>query len=188
LKKEYPKLPERLNFSHMQAEEKPFANRLAEWVKRELNPLTLLDIGCGPGHFVDSFRDQSIDAKGIDVDERVHEKEHLTYQSLFDITTEKADVVVCMEVAEHIDSSLEDQVVDKVVSTVNKTLIWTAAAIGQGGIGHINCKNKNDWSEKITNAGLVRNIEKEKQLISDMKKGSHMGWFTQNLLYFEKLI
>ena len=186
LKKEYPKHPERLNFNHMQAEEKPFANRLAAWVKQELNPATLLDIGCGPGHFVDSFRDCGIDAKGIDVDDRVHGKEHLTYQSLFDITNESADVVVCMEVAEHIEQELEDQVVAKVVSTVGKTLIWTAAAIGQGGIGHINCKNKNDWAEKLTSAGLVRNTTKEQQLITDMKKGIHMGWFTNNLLYYER--
>ena len=187
LKKEYPKHPERLNFNHMQAEEKPFANRLAAWVKQELNPSSLLDIGCGPGHFVDSFRDCGIDAKGIDVDDRVHGKEHLTYQSLFDITNESADVVVCMEVAEHIEQALEDEVVAKVVSTVGKTLIWTAAAIGQGGIGHINCKNKNAWAEKLTSAGLVRNVEKEQQLITDMKKGIHMGWFTNNLLYFEKV-
>ena len=77
-------------------------------------------------------------------------------------------------------------VVAKVVSTVGKTLIWTAAAIGQGGIGHINCKNKNDWAEKLTSAGLVRNTTKEQQLIADMKKGIHMGWFTNNLLYYER--
>jgi len=187
LRKEYPKHPERLNYNNMQSEEKPFADRLAAWVKQELNPSSLLDIGCGPGHFVDSFRDQGIDAKGMDIDDRVHGKEHLKYQSLLDITDENAEVVVCMEVAEHIEPVLEDQVVAKVVSAVNKTLIWTAAAIGQGGIGHINCKNKEDWSEKITKAGLVRNFEREKQLIDDMRNGYHMGWFTNNLLYFEKI-
>jgi len=187
LRKEYPKHPERLNYNNMQSEEKPFADRLAAWVKQELNPSSLLDIGCGPGHFVDSFRDQGVDAKGMDIDDRVHGKEHLKYQSLLDITDENAEVVVCMEVAEHIEPALEDQVVAKVVSAVNKTLIWTAAAIGQGGIGHINCKNKEDWSEKITKAGLVRNFEREKQLIDDMRNGYHMGWFTNNLLYFEKI-
>ena len=187
LKREYPSHPERLNFNHMHSEEKPFADRLAAWVKQELNPSTLLDIGCGPGHFVDSFRDTGINAKGIDIDDRVYGKEHLTYQSLFDITDENADVVVCMEVAEHIETDREDEVVAKVVSTVNKTLIWTAAAIGQGGIGHINCKNKSDWAEKLTEAGLTRNLVKEQQLIDNMRAGYHMGWFTQNLLYFEKL-
>ena len=188
LKKELPYLPERLNFNVMQVEEKPFANRLAKYVKEQLNPNTLLDIGCGPGHFVDSFRDQKIDAIGIDVDDRVIGKEYLKYQSLFDITDMSADVVVCMEVAEHIDKDQENLVVEKVVSTVGKTLIWTAAAIGQGGIGHINCKDKEEWATMITQAGLIRNKIKEEQMQHQMRKGKHMGWFVNNLLYFEKQI
>ena len=186
-KKAYPTWPERINFDAIAHEEKPWADRLAQWVKTEINPETVLDIGCGPGIYVDSLRDQGIDARGIDVDDRVHGKEHLKYQSLFDITDELADTVICMEVAEHIESDLEDQVVEKVVSTVGKTLIWTAAAIGQGGIGHINCKNKQDWADKITAAGLVRNHEKEAALIHYATQGIHMGWFRNNLLYFERL-
>jgi hypothetical protein len=92
-----------------------------------------------------------------------------------------------MEVAEHIDSALEDQVVEKVVSTVKKTLIWTAADVSQGGIGHINCQHKQHWADKITAAGLRRNLEKEQQLIQYARSGLHMGWFVNNLLYFEKM-
>jgi glycosyltransferase involved in cell wall biosynthesis len=187
LTKQLPILPERLNYNHMQIEEKPFADRLASWVKENLNPKQLLDIGCGPGHFVDSFISQGINATGIDTDDRIIGKEHLKYQSLFDITNESADVVVCMEVAEHIEQALEDQVVAKVAQTVAGTLIWTAAAVGQGGIGHINCRDKEDWAIKLSQAGLTRNYKKEQQLINDMKKGSHMGWFVHNLLYFERV-
>ena len=171
----------------MQAEEKPFADRLATWVKQELKPSTLLDIGCGPGHFVNSFRSEGIDARGLDIDDRVHGKAYLEYKSLFDIETESADVVVCMEVAEHIEQDREEEVVAKVAQTVKDTLIWTAAAIGQGGIGHINCKDKQQWADLLTKAGLRRNHEREGQLILDMRKGYHMGWFTQNLLYFERV-
>ena len=93
---------------------------------------------------------------------------------------------MCIEVAEHIDSEFEDQVVEKVVSTVGKTLIWTAAVPGQGGIGHINCKNKEEWSEKIVKAGLTRNYEKEKELIEYISQGYHMGWFKSNVMVFDK--
>jgi len=186
LKKELPTFPERLNYNVMQVEEKPFADRLAKYVKEQLNPNSLLDIGCGPGHFVDSFRSEGIDAKGIDVDDRVIGKEYLKYCSLFDITDENADVVVCMEVAEHIDKEHELLVVEKVVSTVGNTLIWTAAQIGQGGIGHINCKNKEEWAILIENSGLKRNLLKEKSMKDEMRQGYHMGWFINNLLYFEK--
>jgi hypothetical protein len=65
-------------------------------------------------------------------------------------------------------------------------LIWTAAAIGQGGIGHINCKDKQDWCSKIESQGLIRNKDKEQQLIKYVQSDYHMGWFTQNVLYFER--
>jgi glycosyltransferase involved in cell wall biosynthesis len=188
LKKTYPALPERINFDHIADEEKPWADRLAFWVKTELDPKSVLDIGCGPGIYVDSLRDRGINARGIDIDDRVHGKEHLEYLSLFDITDQRADTVMCMEVAEHIDPAQEDLVVERVVGTVDRTLIWTAVAIGQGGIGHINCKNKQEWADKITDAGLVRNHEKEAQLIEYANRGYRMGWFVNNLLYFERPI
>lgn len=186
LKKDYPLLPERMNFDNIEHEEAPWAKRLAEWIKDNLNPNEVLDIGCGPGIYVKSLRDIGVNATGIDIDDRVNNKPFLEYKSLFDITDEKADTVLCMEVAEHIDSSKDDLIVEKVVSTVKKTLIWTAATLDQGGIGHINCKNKQDWADKISEAGLVRNLEKEKQLQNFAEQGYHMGWFRNNILYFER--
>jgi SAM-dependent methyltransferase len=186
LKRDYPDLPERMNYDQIANEEKPMADRLAVWVKQQLDPANVLDIGCGPGTYVDSFRAQGIEATGLDIDERVHGREYLTYKSLLDITDESADVVVCLEVAEHIDPALEDQVVEKVAGAVGQTLIWTAAAPGQGGIGHINCKSKLDWADKLIAAGLVRNVERELALRDYIKQGYHLGWFPNNLLIFER--
>ena len=188
LKKTYPTLPERINFDYIADEEKPWADRLALWIKTELDPVSVLDIGCGPGIYVDSLQKHGVDATGLDIDDRVHGKQHLKYQSLFDITDEQADTVICMEVVEHIDPKQEDHVIERVVGTVGHTLIWTAAALGQGGIGHVNCKNKQDWADKITAAGLVRNHKKEAELIEYAGRGYHMGWFVKNLLYFEQPI
>ena len=186
LKKEYPRLPERMNYDQIDSEEKPMADRLATWIKSELNPESILDIGCGPGTYVRSFRSAGMAATGIDIDERVHGQEHLTFKSLLDIDTESADTVICLEVAEHIEPELEDRVVERVASTVKKTLIWTAAAVGQGGIGHINCKNKQEWADKLSAAGLVRNTELEIALRNYIKQGYHLGWFPNNLLVFER--
>jgi len=186
LKREYPKLPERMNYDQIDSEEKPMADRLAAWIKSELVPESILDIGCGPGTYVRSFRLEGMSATGLDIDERVHGQEHLTFKSLLDIDSESADVVICLEVAEHIDPALEDSVVERVASTVKKTLIWTAAAVGQGGIGHINCKDKQEWADKLATAGLVRNVEKEQALRTYIKQGYHLGWFPNNLLVFER--
>ena len=186
LKKERPTHPERINYNQIDEEEKPMSRTLAKWIKEELNPNSVLDIGCGPGTYVESLRDTGINAVGLDLDDRVIGKDYLTHKSLFDIVDEQAEVVLCFEVAEHIEQEREDEVVQKVVSTVGKTLIWTAAAVGQGGIGHINCKDKKEWAKKITNAGLTRNIEREEQLKKYIREYRHLGWFPQNVLYFER--
>jgi len=186
LRKELPQLPERLNYNQMQVEEKPMADRLALFIKSELDPKNILDIGCGPGHFVESLRDAGLDAKGIDIDDRVKDKDYLEYKSIFDMTDDNADIVMCIEVAEHIEEDKADLVVDKVCKATNKILLWTAAQPGQGGIGHINCQPKQYWLDKFLKSGMTHDVETQDQLIKYMKSGRYMGWFVNNLLVFRK--
>ena len=186
LKRNYPKLPERLNYNHMQAEEKPMANRLALWIKTELDPQTVLDVGCGPGHFVESLRSVNINATGADIDERVKGKDYLQYKSIFELDTEHADVTLCIEVAEHIEESKSDDIAKQLYKVTDKTLIFTAAQPGQGGVGHINCQPKEYWMNKLTAAGFKYNQKRHEELLTYIKQGSYMGWFINNLLVFEK--
>ena len=186
LKRNYPKLPERLNYNHMQAEEKPMANRLALWIKTELDPQTVLDVGCGPGHFVESLRSVNVNATGADIDERVKGKDYLQYKSIFELDTEHADVTLCIEVAEHIEESKSDDIAKQLYKVTDKTLIFTAAQPGQGGVGHINCQPKEYWMNKLTAAGFKYNQKRHEELLTYIKQGSYMGWFINNLLVFEK--
>jgi predicted SAM-dependent methyltransferase len=99
----------------------------------------------------------------------------------------KADVVLCMEVAEHMDSSNNEEIPQAILRCLRPGgfLIWTAAAPGQGGVGHINCQLKEYWKELFSRTpGLCHMPEVEQALIKDMQNGYHMGWFTQNLLVY----
>jgi SAM-dependent methyltransferase len=185
LRKELPIHPERFNYNLMSKEEKALADRLALWIKTQLDPSKVLDIGCGPGHFVESLRDVGLNASGFDIDERVDNKPYLNKRSVFE-NTETADTVLCVEVAEHIEERLADQVVEKVVEATDKTLIWTAAQVGQGGIGHINCQPKQYWLDKFVAKGLVHDSVTENALLHYIKQGPYMGWFVNNLLVFRK--
>ena len=175
-----------MNFDHIDNEERPWARRLAVWIDNALEPATVLDIGCGPGTYVDELRACGVTALGLDTDQRVVGHPYLTQKSLFDMTHERAQVVLCQEVAEHVPEEQADELVAQVVKAVEHTLIWTAAQPGQGGIGHINCQPPSYWADKITAQGLVRNTEKEQQLKDYARAGAHMGWFVNNLLYFER--
>ena len=177
---------EKIDFDYLNTEEGPFAERLAFWIKEVLAPSSVLDAGCGPGTYVYAMRDIGVNAVGLDTDDRVIGKPHLTQKSLMDMTDEKADVVVCLEVAEHIPEEFNDKIVEKIVGAVGKSLIFTAAIPGQGGVGHINCRPRQFWLEKFTAAGLKHDIDMEEHILTYARGGYHMGWFTQNLLYFVK--
>lgn len=187
LQKHYPKSPEIIPFDVIKHEELPWAKRLANWIKQELGPDSVLDIGCGPGVYVYCLRDIDVNALGLDIDDRVKNRAYLRYQSLFDLEDELADLVLCMEVAEHIDQENADRMVEQVAGRVGKHLIWTAAPPGQPGVGHINLQHKEYWCKKLEQYGLQRNIDRENQLLDYAKQGLHMGWFINNMMFFDRI-
>lgn len=178
---------DQINYYEIECEEGPFAKRLAEWIATELAPATVLDIGCGPGTYVRALRAAGIEATGIDTDTRVLGQQHLQQQSLFELQ-QQARLVICLEVAEHIEPAKAQDVVSSVVQAVEAggRLIWSAAHPGQGGVGHINCQPKDYWSQLITAAGLQRDIETEQQMLTHIRAGYHMGWFFQNAMVFRR--
>ena len=175
------------NYNEIETEEKPFADRLATWIKENINPVHCLDIGCGPGTYVRSLRDCELEAVGIDIDERVENIPHLYRQSMFDCNF-TAELVLCLEVAEHIETELSADVAKSVCDAVRRPgiLIWSAAHPGQGGVGHINCQTKEYWQELIESNGLVRDKTMEQQMIEYISNGYHMGWFVQNAMIFKR--
>lgn len=176
-----------ISFNKIELEEKPFSERLAEWVVRRLSPESVLDVGCGPGTYVESFLSRSVKATGIKIDERVEGKASLIRESLFDCE-EVAELVLCLEVAEHIEEQESESIVQKVSSFVKSGgyLIWSSAQPGQGGSGHINCQPKVFWEDLIIKSGMARCPEIEKDLFIFMKSGYHIGWFVQNGMVFRK--
>jgi glycosyltransferase involved in cell wall biosynthesis/SAM-dependent methyltransferase len=175
------------NYTKINAEEGPFAARLAEWIKDNIDPANCLDLGCGPGTYVQALRNFGINAVGIDIDPRVEGEPYLSRQSLFE-TWMTGDLVLCLEVAEHIENELSADVAKAVADSVNDggMLIWSAAHPGQGGVGHINCQTKEFWQELLEGNKLTRDEKLESQMIEYIANGYHMGWFLQNAMIFKK--
>jgi glycosyltransferase involved in cell wall biosynthesis/SAM-dependent methyltransferase len=177
-----------INYTYLHNEELPFAKRLTQWIADTLAPEKVLDIGCGPGTYVDCFQELNVNATGYDSDARVDGNPHLICKSLFELQ-ETADVVLCMEVAEHIDGCNNQQIVEVMANALQTDgiLIWTAAQPGQGGVGHINCQTKDYWADLFASQPLERCPDIENQLVDAMKAGYHMGWFVQNLQVYKKV-
>jgi len=174
-----------ISYNQIEHEEGPFARRLADWISRELAPKSVLDIGCGPGTYVRALRDLKVKATGIDTDDRVIGQKYLEQRSLFDLK-KKAEVVMCIEVAEHIETEKSDEIAKCVACAVTAGgyLIWSAAQPGQGGVGHINCQLPEFWQEKLESNGLTRALKLEKEMKDFIGSGYHMGWFMNNAMIF----
>lgn len=142
------------------------------------NNMRIIDVGCGPGIYVQALRELGFEVEGIDPDPRCPEKQI----SMFDIT-DKYDLAICLEVAEHISESKADDVVKK-LTEIAPTIIFSAAQPGQGGHGHINCQPREYWEWKFGNNNFVLDRELTSEFIKEMKQGYHMGWLTNNVQIF----
>lgn len=141
--------------------------------------MKIIDVGCGPGIYVKALRELGYKVDGIDPDPRCPEKQ----VSMFDVEG-KYDLAICLEVAEHIDESLSDDVVKK-LTELAPTIIFTAAQPGQGGHGHINCQPKEYWERKFGKLNFVVDRELTERFIIAIQQGYHMGWLPRNVQIFK---
>jgi len=184
----FPHHPERQNFEWMAEEEKPLAEQVAAWI-REQSPSRVLDIGCGPGHFVDAMRALDIYACGYDIDAR---KDHChVFQR--DLTESHmpfsgvADIVICLEVLEHIDKADTVTALRNLGRMTKNLLVFSAAQPGQGGVGHINCRPRANWRHDIEEYTELRHDAKlTKDLLESVDHETVPGWFLNNVMVFRK--
>lgn len=179
-----PAVAEHIDFDRIDSEELPQAQRLADYIAEHLRPRTVLDIGCGPGIYTEELIQRGIVTHGLDPDPRTRHN----YYSLLTPAERTAQVVICLEVLEHIDPADTRKAIQHLADHIepNGLLVFTAAQPGQGGTGHINTRTRAEWAKLLTEAGLTRTTKQEQLLKDYMQQGAHMGWFTQNLLVFER--
>ncbi len=107
-----------------------------------ISPRSVLDIGCGQGEWIDAF---PIDDKlGVDIAAPEGEKfkaVDLRHPLKLGRTF---DLVLCLEVGEHLPAEAAEQLVESCVRHSN-TVVFSAAVPGQEGKGHINCQPHEYW-------------------------------------------
>lgn len=153
--------------------------------------MRVLDVGCGPGIYVQALLDAGVQATGVDIDPRCPFVQLDVFSEDFreQYTSPlrgqfKFDLCLCLEVAEHLPEDKADRFVD-ILTHVAPTVMFSAAVPGQGGHGHINCQPKEYWIEKFGRQNYVLDDSATHQLVEFMRQGYHMGWFVNNVMVFK---
>ena len=99
----------------------------------------------------------------------------------------RADLVCCVEMAEHLRPSRSEELVDKLTSLALRWIYFSAASPGQGGRGHINCRPMTEWIAWFEARGWRLDEEKTAALASTTQRLDKALWLHGNSVILEKL-
>jgi cyclopropane fatty-acyl-phospholipid synthase-like methyltransferase len=149
---------------------------------------TVVDFGCGMGDYAKAFKADGYKVEAYDGNPNT---ETLTggIGKVLDLSKpfylgKKFDVVLSLEVGEHIPKEFEEQFIDNITKHAKKHLIISWAVVGQGGDGHVNCANNDYIIEQIVDRGFKHNA-KDSQTIRNA--ATNASWFGYTIMVFDKV-
>lgn len=166
--------------------QKALADVLAFEIASIYNPETIIDFGCGCGHFSNRIALYSggiaIGLNGDIPNNAEIEIKEADLSKCFMIAPKK-DLVISLEVAEHIPESSADIFIDNLTLSGNR-ILFSAATPGQGGVGHVNEQPHEYWHDKFAERGykcfdIIRPLLKDKKEVP--------FWYRNNIFLYEKV-
>lgn len=163
-----------------------FDKGLIDHIINVCQPQKVLDLGCGQGFFIKYLREQGIDAWGVEGENLDKVFQSPGYQIIQDISqpfdlNEKFDLVICLEVVEHIPHEWENTVFDNIVKHMSKYLLFSGATPGQQGTGHINERLESYWFAQLSKRGLVLRHQDS----VNARQASVLPWYVKNISLWE---
>lgn len=142
-----------------------------------------LDLGCGNGYVIDSLAKTGVDAHGIDGSRNV--LAHDSKIEIADITQPlelvQRDLVICTEVAEHVEERFADTLVDNVCFAARESVFFSAAQAGHGGHLHVNEQPRKYWIDKFTARGFDVDDRITERVVAILRVANKKTWwFAQN--------
>ncbi len=165
-----------------------FIEQLSKEINKYINENSIrsvYDFGCGKGNYLQKIyeMDSSINLIGFEGHQTEGVFHNILRQDLsVPMEIEKADLVISIEVGEHIPKEFENIFLNNISSNASKHVIMSWAIEGQSGLGHINCQNNDYIIYKMHDLGWIFNQEKS----TDMRSRMPDNWIKHTLMVFEK--
>jgi len=144
----------------------------------------ILDVGCGNGAYTFYFRRFGCDVDGYDGNPHTMEITDGAcgvQDFAVPVKLRPRDLVVSLEVAEHIPADKEEVFIRNILLPCSSYVIISWAVEGQGGLGHVNCRNNDYVIDKFWSYGYSL-MEKETR---KLRKASKISWFKNTIMAYE---
>ncbi len=151
------------------------------------NPTSMVDVGCGEGWFARAFASWGCDASGYDISVATPHTVSLGPTQArfrhFDLTESRVgsvgpvDLALCIEVAEHIPDERAAYLVGLLAQSA-PIVVFSAAAPGQGGFGHVNEQPPSYWAALFAEHGYEFSEDIRTEIHDDARIA---WWYRQNL-------
>lgn len=178
-------------FEHIQSGSRRSATRMIPVIQEIFAAQSILDVGCGTGEWLSVFKTSPgvSTVKGVDGNYVSRELLAIDNSEFFPIDllkpfdlSEKFDLVISLEVAEHLPFSSAAAFVKSLVKH-SDAIVFSAAIPGQGGVQHINEQYPEFWSSLFAECSYdtFDCIRPKIANIRDIE-----WWYRQNCLVFAK--
>ena len=166
---------------------------MAETIVRVFDPASVIDIGCGSGGLLHELSAYGgIPVSGMEYSEEGRKlclQKGLTVDFV-DLTeplqiNSVHELVVCLEVAEHLPETTSDQLVSSLTSGPER-ILFSAATPGQGGNGHINEQPNSYWIEKFAAHDFIFDQSLTFEMRNEWQSKAVARWFANNVMVFFK--
>ncbi len=143
-----------------------FFAEMADGIVRDLRPASMLDAGCAMGFLVEALRERGVEAWGIDlsefaisaVDESV--AEFCRVGSLTEPLERRYDLIVCVEVLEHIPPAETGAAIADLCKSTDRLLLSTTPD-DFAEATHLNVQPPEAWSAILAREGFLREVERD---------------------------
>lgn len=177
--------------------EPPFdstANIVVDILNEKYNPNSVIDIGCAIGVYLYYFEDKDTNVVGFEGATKAIEMALVDGIQQVDLrdsprATGMFDLVLCIEVAEHLHPKYADGLIDTIISAAHdeSTIVFTAAPPGQPGTHHVHLQPRHFWIDKFENRGWSYQSKDSSITSIDIEESLDKPHImSKNLMLFEK--